>query len=99
MQRGDIYLVDLDPTQGSESNKIRPAVIVSNNAANRTAERNSRGVVTVVPVTSNTDRVYPFQVLLRSGEGGLTVDSKVRALRSATPQARHDTTGQPRPAG
>jgi len=79
MQRGDIYLVDLDPTQGSESNKIRPAVIVSNNAANRTAERNSRGVVTVVPVTSNTDRVYPFQVLLRSGEGGLTVDSKVRA--------------------
>ena len=79
MQRGDIYLVDLDPTQGSESSKIRPAVIVSNDAANRTAERNGRGVVTVVPVTSNTNRVYPFQVLLRSGEGGLTVDSKAQA--------------------
>jgi mRNA interferase MazF len=79
MQRGDIYMVDLDPTQGSEANKIWPAVIVSNNAANRTAERNARGVVTVVPVTSNTDRVYPFQVLLKSGEGGLAVDSKAQA--------------------
>jgi mRNA interferase MazF len=79
MQRGDVYLVDLDPARGSESNKVRPAVIVSNNAANRTAERNGRGVVTVVPVTSNTDRVYPFQVLLRAGEGGLTVGSKARA--------------------
>jgi mRNA interferase MazF len=53
MRRGDIYLVDLDPTRGSASNKIRPAVIVSNDAANRTAERNQRGVVTVVPVSSN----------------------------------------------
>lgn len=79
MQRGDVYLVDLDPARGSESNKVRPAVVVSNNAANRTAERNGRGVVTVVPVTSNTDRVYPFQVLLPAGEGGLTVDSKAQA--------------------
>lgn len=79
MQRGDIYMVDLEPAQGSESDKIRPAVIVSNNAANRTAERNGRGVVTVVPVSSNTNRVYPFQVLLKSGEGGLAADSKAQA--------------------
>jgi mRNA interferase MazF len=79
MQRGDVYLVDLDPVRGAESNKIRPAVIVSNNAANRSAERNGRGVVTVVPVTSNTNRVYPFQVLLEAGEGGLTIDSKAQA--------------------
>ncbi len=79
MQRGDVYMVDLEPAQDSESNKIRPAVIVGNNAANRTAERNGRGVVTVIPVTSNTDRVYPFQVLLKSGEGGLAVDSKAQA--------------------
>jgi len=79
MQRGDVYLVDLDPTRGTESNKVRPAVIVSNNAANRTAQRNRRGAVTVVPVTSNTDRVHPFQVLLPAGEGGLTVDSKAQA--------------------
>src|SRR2546421_2361651 len=79
MQRGDVYLVALDPARGSESDKVRPAVVVSNNAANRTAERNGRGVVTVVPVTSNTDRVYPFQVLLPAGEGGLTADSKAQA--------------------
>jgi mRNA interferase MazF len=79
MQRGDVYLVDLDPGRGSESNKVRPAVVVSNNAANRTAERNSRGVVTVVPVTSNTTHVYPFQVLLAAGEGGLTAESKAQA--------------------
>jgi mRNA interferase MazF len=79
MQRGDVYLVDLDPTRGAESNKTRPAVIVSNNAANRSAERSGRGVITVVPVTSNTIRVYPFQVLLPAGEGGLAVDSKAQA--------------------
>jgi mRNA interferase MazF len=79
MRRGDIYMVNLDPTRGAESNKIRPAVIVSNDAANRIAERNGRGVVTVIPVTSNIDRVYPFQVLLAAGEGGLAVDSKAQA--------------------
>jgi mRNA interferase MazF len=79
MRRGEIFLVDLEPAQGAESNKVRPAVIVSNNAANRSAERNGRGIVTVVPVTSNTSRVYPFQVLLPAGEGGLTVDSKAQA--------------------
>lgn len=79
MQRGDIYLVDLDPSQGSESSKVRPAILVSNSAANRAAERNSRGVVTVVPVTSNTERVYPFQVLIPAGEGGLALGSKAQA--------------------
>src|SRR5205814_1062892 len=94
MQRGDVYLVDLDPTRGTESNKVRPAVIVSNNAANRTAQRNRRGAVTVVPVTSNTDRVHPFQVLLPAGEGGLTVDSKAQAE-----QRHHDLRLLPAEAG
>lgn len=79
MQRGDIYMIDLEPVLGSESNKIRPAVIVSNNAANRGVENHGRGVVTVVPVTSNTARVYAFQVLLAAGEGGLSKESKAQA--------------------
>jgi len=37
MRRGDIHEVDLDPVRGSESNKRRPAVIVSNDAANLAA--------------------------------------------------------------
>lgn len=79
MRRGEIHLVDLDPVRDSEANKLRPAVIVSNDGANGTAERLGRGVVTVVPVTSNTDRVYPFQVLLPAKATGLTIDSKAQA--------------------
>jgi mRNA interferase MazF len=78
MRRGEIRLVDLDPTRRSEAGKRRPAVIVSNDGANVTAERIGRGVVTVVPVTSNTDRVYPFQVLLEAGATGLERDSKAQ---------------------
>ena len=79
MRRGEIRLVDLDPVRGAEANKRRPGIIVSNDAANSTAERLTRGVVTVVPVTSNTSRVYPFQVLLRASETGLQRDSKAQA--------------------
>lgn len=79
MRRGDIYWVALDPTQGSEANKVRPAVIVSNDAANRAADRSGRGVVTVVPITSTITRVYPFQVLLPAEECGLAADSKAQA--------------------
>ncbi|MGF1647885.1 MAG: type II toxin-antitoxin system PemK/MazF family toxin [Kineosporiaceae bacterium] len=79
MLRGDICLVDLEPVRGAESDKRRPAVIVSNDGANRTATRLGRGVVTVVPVTSNVRRVYPFQVLLPAMDTGLDADSKAQA--------------------
>jgi mRNA interferase MazF len=72
-------MVDLDPVRGSEAGKRRPAVIVSNDGANLTAARLGRGVVTVVPVTSNTQRIYPFQVLLPTDECGLRSDSKAQA--------------------
>ena len=79
MRRGEVRLVDLDPVRGAEANKRRPAVIVSNDGANATAERLGRGVVTVVPVTSTTERVYPFQVLLPAATTGLPRDSKAQA--------------------
>ncbi|WP_424186005.1 type II toxin-antitoxin system PemK/MazF family toxin [Actinokineospora sp. G85] len=79
MRRGDIHLVDLEPVRGSEADKVRPAVIVSTDAANQVAARTGRGVVTVVPITSNTARVFPFQVLLPAAQCGLTVDSKAQA--------------------
>jgi len=77
---GDIVRVDLNPVVGSESNKVRPAVVVSNDGANRAAERFGRGVVTVAPVTSNVARVYPFQVLIAPDQDGtgLTAKSKVQ---------------------
>jgi mRNA interferase MazF len=79
MLRGEIRVVELDPVRGSETGKRRPAVIVSNDGANTSAARLGRGVVTVVPVTSNVERIFPFQVLLPAGECGLDRDSKAQA--------------------
>src|SRR5690349_2411577 len=79
MRRGDVVLVNLDPVVGSEADKTRPAVVVSNDVANRAASRRGRGVVTVVPVTSNTARLYSFQVELPPGASGLAVVSKAQA--------------------
>ncbi|MEZ5142534.1 MAG: type II toxin-antitoxin system PemK/MazF family toxin [Acidimicrobiales bacterium] len=79
MRRGDIVWVDLDPARSAEANKRRPAVVVSNDGANRVAEQLGRGVITVVPVTTNTTRVYPFQILLPSDRCGLHQTSKAQA--------------------
>ena len=79
MLRGEVRLVDFEPTRGSEANKRRPAVVVSNDRANAAVERSGRGVVTVVPVTSNVARVYPFQTLLPAELTGLRTDSKAQA--------------------
>lgn len=79
MRRGEVRLTDLDPARGSEADKRRPAILVSNDRANATAARLGRGVVTVVPVTSNVTRVFPFHVLLPAELTGLRVDSKAQA--------------------
>jgi mRNA interferase MazF len=79
MLRGEVRLIDLEPVRGSEANKRRPAVLVSNDQANATAARLGRGVITVVPLTSKVQRVFAFQTLLPSGTSGLRVDSKAQA--------------------
>ncbi len=79
MLRGEIRMTDLEPVKGSEANKRRPAVIVSNDRANSVAARLGRGVVTVVPVTSNLARVHPFQTLLPADGTGLPSDGKAQA--------------------
>ncbi len=79
MRRGEIRVVDLDPVVGAEAVRTRPAVIVSNDGANTMAARLGRGVVTVIPVTSNTARIHPFQILLAAADTGLNLDSKAQA--------------------
>jgi mRNA interferase MazF len=79
MRRGEIRLVDLTTARGSEADKRRPAIVVSNDGANGSASRLGRGVVTVVPVTSRVERVYRFHVLLASTATGLSVDAKAQA--------------------
>ena len=71
IRRGEVYMVRLDPVLGSEVGKTRPAIVVQNDLANR-----SSPTVTVIPVSSSVDRVFPFQVHLPAGEGGLERESK-----------------------
>ncbi len=62
MVRGEVWWVEFGPTLGSEIRKTRPAVIVSNDTANRHLAR-----VVVVPMTSNTERQYPGEALVLVG--------------------------------
>jgi mRNA interferase MazF len=56
MNRGDVWWVNFEPSIGGEIRKKRPAIIVSNNAANKFLNR-----VQVIPITSNTDRLFPSE--------------------------------------
>lgn len=58
-KRGDVYWVNLDPTVGTEVKKNRPAVIVSNDKANRILDH-----LQVVPLTSNISKLYPGECYL-----------------------------------
>ena len=59
MTKGSVWWVEFDPAVGSEINKTRPAVIVSNNIANQYLAR-----VVVIPLTSNVSRVYPGEAVV-----------------------------------
>ena len=62
MKRGEVWWVSFDPSIGSEIRKKRPAVIVSNDAANRNLAR-----VVVLPLTSNVRKLYPGEALVEVG--------------------------------
>ncbi len=78
ISRGDVVVVNFGPTTGSEVKKSRPSVVVSNNQNNRFAP-----VLTVIPLTSNVRRVYPFDVLIPR-QAGLPKDSKAMANQIRT---------------
>ena len=59
MNRGDVWWVNFEPSIGGEIRKKRPAIIVSNNAANKFLNR-----VQVIPITSNTERLFPSEAYI-----------------------------------
>lgn len=79
MKRGEIYFANLSPTVGSEINKKRPVLIVSNDANNRAAS-----TITVLPITSNVTNVYPFEIKLAIKDSGLPKESKAQAQQIRT---------------
>lgn len=79
MKRGEIYFADLDPTVGEEIKKIRPVLIISNNANNNVAN-----TITIIPITSNVNKIYPFEVLLNINESGLAKTSKAQCHQIRT---------------
>ena len=79
MKRGEIFFAALDPARGSEIQKTRPVIIVSNDAANRAA-----ALVTVAPLTSNISNIHPFEVKLGTHDSGLSKDSKAMAQQVRT---------------
>ncbi|MBD8059523.1 type II toxin-antitoxin system PemK/MazF family toxin [Cellulomonas sp. JH27-2] len=77
--KGAVYWVDLTPHVGAEAGKVRPAVIVGVAGVIRAAIKRGYGVVTVVPLTKNTEHVWPFQAVLPATITGLPHDSKAQA--------------------
>ncbi|MEA3369344.1 MAG: type II toxin-antitoxin system PemK/MazF family toxin [Candidatus Ratteibacteria bacterium] len=78
-KRGEIWLVSLEPVVGHEIGKTRPAFVISNNRNNQFAD-----TITVLPLTSKTEKIYPFETLLFKEESQLPKDSKVKANQIRT---------------
>jgi mRNA interferase MazF len=67
-----VFLADFNPTLGSETKKIRPAVVVSNDINNAHSP-----IISIAPVTSTVTRIYSFEVEIPGGTGGLKTRSKI----------------------
>lgn len=75
-RRGDIYWVALDPAQGTEIRKTRPAVIISNDSCNAYGSR-----VVVIPITSNVDSLYPGEARIEvEGKPGRVLGDQIRSV-------------------
>ena len=71
VKRGEIWLVDLNPTRGSEQKGIRPCLVISNDITNMYAP-----TVCTIPLTSNlSGQKFPINIVLKKEDTGLKVDS------------------------
>jgi mRNA interferase MazF len=87
LKRGDVYWLAFDPSVGGEIQKTRPAVIVSNDAANQALNR-----LLVVPLSSQISRVYPGEALIQLN--GETRKAMADQLTTASKQRFRSCLGQ-----
>lgn len=72
VRRGDVVLVRLDPAEGHERKKTRPAVVVQNDVGNKNAN------TTIIAPATGTYRGYPFEVFVEADRSPFEKDSSVR---------------------
>jgi mRNA interferase MazF len=85
VRRGDVVVVELNPTKGSEQRGTRPCLVVQNDVGNANAP-----TTIVVPFTTSVgDRLYPFEVLLEADEGPLEEDSVALCSQVRTVSIEH----------
>lgn len=72
-KRGEIWLSSLDPAVGREMKKTRPVIIISNNRNNEFYE-----TITIIPLTSNVQKIYSFEAYLSRAETNLPKESKAK---------------------
>jgi mRNA interferase MazF len=78
-KKGEIWLISLEPVLGHEIGKTRPALVISNDINNQFAN-----TVNILPITSKTEKIYPFEVFLLKEETNLPKDSKVKSNQIRT---------------
>jgi len=78
-KRGEIWHVSLDPAMGHEIGKIRPALVISNDKNNEYSS-----TVTLIPITSSVEKIYPFEVFISSEDSELPLDSKIKCNQIRT---------------
>jgi len=78
-KRGEIWLVSLELVAGHEIGKTRPALVISNNRNNEFSS-----TITLIPITSSIEKVYPFEVLILKTESGISTDSKIKCNQIRT---------------
>ncbi|WP_280538053.1 type II toxin-antitoxin system PemK/MazF family toxin [Halopenitus sp. POP-27] len=88
VRRGDVVIVELDPTEGSEQRGTRPCLVVQNDIGNENAP-----TTIVVPfTTSQGDDLYPFEVLVTAAESPLREDSVALCSQIRTVSIEHRVT-------
>ena len=88
LRRGDVVIVELDPTKGSEQRGTRTCLVVQNDAGNANAP-----TTIVVPFTTSVDEeLYPFEVLIRANEGPQHEDSVALCNQIRTVSIEHRVT-------